>query len=79
MARALQTQDDESKADTAPRRAKMVCADRQAGRQIEKPGQASGHRRERQEGRLAEGQATQGSERQCVTTTDGTGQSLHTG
>lgn len=35
----------------------MVFADWQAGRQIKKSDQARGHRQERQEGRLAEGQA----------------------
>ena len=63
MARANQTQNDEDKAGTTARRARMVFADRQAGRQIKKSGQARGHRQERQEGRLAEGQAAQGSVR----------------
>ena len=70
MARANQTRNDESKADTTARRAKMACGDWQAGRQIKKPGQAPGHRQERQEGRLAEGQAAQGSHPRCVTITD---------
>ena len=74
MARATDTRNDENKAGTTARRARMACGDWQAGRQIEKPGQARGHRPERQEGRLAEGQAAQGSPRPCVTRTDAAGQ-----
>jgi hypothetical protein len=74
MARATDKRNDENKADTIARRAKMVFGDGQAGRQIKKPGQAGGHRSERQEGRLAKGQAAQGSRRPCVTRTDAAGQ-----
>jgi len=63
MARANETRNDEDKTGTTARRAKMVFADWQAGRQIKKSGQARGHRQERQEGRLAKGQAAQGSVR----------------
>ena len=63
MARANETRNDEDKAGTTARRAKMVFADWQGRRQIKKSGQARGHRQERQEGRLAEGQAAQGSVR----------------
>jgi hypothetical protein len=73
MARATDTRNDENKADTV-RRAKMACRDWQARRQIKKPGQARGHRPERQEGRLAKGQAAQSSRRPCVTGTDAAGQ-----
>jgi hypothetical protein len=44
MARANETRNDEDKAVTTARRAKMVFADWQAGRQIKKSGQAGGHR-----------------------------------
>ncbi len=60
MARASATRNNEGKAGPTARRAKMVFADWQAGRQIKKSGQARGHRQERQEGRLAEGPAAQG-------------------
>jgi hypothetical protein len=61
MARANQTRNDEDKTGTTGRRAKMVCADWEAGRQVEKSGQARSHRRERQERWLAQGQTAQGS------------------
>jgi len=70
MARATETRHDESKTDTTARRAKMVFAAWQAGRQIKKPGQTQGHCQERQEGRLAEGQTAQGSHCQCARRTD---------
>ena len=73
-ARAIETRNNEKKTDTTARRAGMVFADWQAGRQIKKPGQTRGHRQERQEGRLAEGQAAQRSRRPCVTGTDAAGQ-----
>ena len=37
----------------------MVLADWQAGRRVNKPGQARSHRQEHEEGRMAEGQAAQ--------------------
>ena len=74
MARATETQNDENKTDATSRGAEMVFADWQAGRQIKKPGQARGHCPERQEGRLAEGQAAQGSHRPSVRTTKAAGQ-----
>ena len=73
MARAIETRNDENKTDTTARRAEMACGDWQAGRQVKKPGQARGQRPERQEGRLAEGQAAQGSPRRWVTTTNAAG------
>jgi len=60
MARANERRNDEEETGTTARRAGMVLADWQAGRQIEKPGQDRGQRQERQEGRMAEGQAAQG-------------------
>jgi hypothetical protein len=73
-ARAIETRNDENKTDTAARREEMVFADWEAGRQIKKPGQARSHRQERQDGRLAEGQAAQGSRRPWVTMTAAAGQ-----
>lgn len=60
MARANERRNDEEKTNTTARRAKMVLADWQDWRRIKKPGQARGQRQEREEGRLAEGQAAQG-------------------
>ena len=60
MARVNESRSDEEETGTAARCAGMVFADRQAGRRVNKPGQARGHRQEREEGRMAEGQAAQG-------------------
>ena len=73
MAQANETRNDENKTNTTTRRATMVVANWQAGRQIKESGQGRGQRPERQEGRLAEGQAAQGSPRRCVTTTAAAG------
>jgi len=63
MAQANETRNDENKTNTTTRRATMVVANWQAGRQIKESGQGRGQRPERQEGRLAEGQAAQGGVR----------------
>jgi len=59
MARANTKPNDEAKANTTASRARMVRADRQAGRQVQECGQARGQCQERKEGRMAEGQAAQ--------------------
>jgi hypothetical protein len=56
MARANERRNGENKAGSTARRTRMLLADWQEGRQIKKPGQTGGHRQEREERRLAQGQ-----------------------
>ena len=60
MARANERRNDEEETGTTARRTGMVFANRHAGRRVKKPGQARGHRQERQKRWMAEGHAAQG-------------------